>query len=172
MAVATQPQPIAGVSAGKDRVIEFTYPSVAATSLGKWIGQVCESIPTQIGGVKLSYALFGLPMAPLGALLYLGGKVTGNRYVLTNRGVEVRKSIGDKLEARVELASIADIAIQVHSGQEFHNAGDVQLLDAKGSVLVTLPGVAYPERLKSAILEARNARVQNDAALAQINARK
>lgn len=172
MAVATQPQAIAGVSAGQDRVIEYTYPSVAALGLGQLIGRICESVPAEIGHIKISYLLFALPLAPLGALLYLGQKVTGNRYILTNRGVEIRKSIGNKLEKRVDLAEIADVTTQVLSGQEFHHAADVQLRDAKGSVLATLAGVSYPERLKSAIMEARNARVQNDAAFAQIAARK
>lgn len=172
MTVATQTQAIAGVSAGKDRVIEITYPSVAALGLGQLIGQICESIPTKICSIKLSYLLFALPVAPLGALLYLSQKVTGNRYVLTNRGVEIRKSIGNRLEKRVELADIADVTTNVVSGQEFHNAADVQLRDAKGSVLATLSGVSAPDRLKSAILEARSARVHNDAAFAQIAARK
>ena len=48
----------------------------------------------------------------------------------------------------------------------------LELRDAKGSILGTLNGVAWPERLKSAIMEARHARVSNDAALAQIQARK
>lgn len=172
MAVATQPQAIAGVSAGQDRVIEITYPSVAAMGLGQLVGQICESVPVKICHIKLSYLLFGLPLAPVGALLYLSQKVTGNRYILTNRGVEIRKSIGNKLEKRVELADIADVTTNVLSGQEFHHAADVQLRDVRGTVLATLSGVTYPDRLKSAIMEARNARVQNDAAFAQIAARK
>lgn len=172
VAVATQPQAIAGVSAGQDRVIEFTYPSVAAMGLGQLIGRICESVPTKICHIKLSYLLFGLPLAPIGAALYLANKVVGNRYILTNRGVEIRKSIGNKLEKRVELADIADVTTKVVSGQEFHHAADVQLRDAKGTVLATLAGVSYPDRLRSAILEAREARVKNDAAFAQIAARK
>ena len=171
MAVLTQSQPIAGVSAGQDRIIEITYPSIAATFVGKLIGKICESIPTGVAGIPLSYLLFALPLAPLGAAWYLLTKVTGNRYLLSNRGVEVRKSIGGRLVQRVELAQIADVTIQVEDGQAFHRAGNVELRDAKGSLLGVLPGVVRPDRLQHAILETRTARVQNDAALAQIQAR-
>ncbi len=164
--------PIAGVSSGQDRIIEVTYPSVAATFLGQLIGRICCSIPTRIGGIPLSYLLFALPLAPLAVLLYLGQKVLGDRYLLTNRGVEIRKSIGAALEKRVDLASIADVTCKVRPGHEFHRAADVELRDSRGIVLATLEGVSRPDRLRSAILEVRDARVSNDAALAQIQARQ
>ncbi len=164
--------PISGVSAGQDRIIEISYPSVAAMSLGKLIGQICESIPTQVCHIPVSYLLFALPLAPLGAALYLAQKVIGNRYLVTNRGVEIRSSIGAKLEKRVELADIADITCRVRSGQAFHHAADVELRNATGGILATLAGVSRPERLRRAILEIRDARMSNDAAFAQIQARK
>jgi hypothetical protein len=169
--VLAETQAIAGVS-GKERVIEVTYPSIAATGLGRLIGTICSSIPLKIGGVPLSCLLFGLPLAPLGALIYLSQKVLGDRYILTNKSVEIRKSIGSNLVGRVELSSLADITVSVLGGQEFSRAGNLQLRDSKGSILTTLNGVVWPERLKSAILEARQARVSNDAAFAQIQARK
>lgn len=171
MEVLAESQAIAGVS-GRDRLIEFSFPSIAATGLGRLIGQICTSIPIRIGGVQLSCLLFGLPVAPLGAAVYLGQKVFGDRYVITNRAVEIRKSIGSSLVKRVELASIFEVTVSVQPGQAFSRAGNLELRDAKGSILATLNGVAWPERLKSAILEARQARVSNDAALAQIQARK
>ena len=171
MEVLAETQAIAGVS-GQDRLIEFSFPSIAATSVGQLIGKICLSIPTLVRGIPVSCLLFGLPLAPLGATVYLAQKVLGNRYILTNRGVEIRKSIGNRLEQRLDLSQIADITIAVEPGQEFSRAGNLQLRDAKGSILGTLHGVAWPERLKNAIMEARHARVGNDAALAQIQARK
>ena len=171
MEVMAESQAIAGVS-GQDRLIEISYPSIAATGLGKLIGNICTSIPMRIGGVQISCLLFGLPLAPLGAAVYLGQKVFGDRYLLTNRGVEIRKSIGNRLEKRVDLASLSDVTISVQSGQAFSRAGNLELRDAKGGILAILHGVAWPKRLKSAIMEARHARVSNDAALAQIQARK
>ena len=171
MEVLAETQAIAGVS-GQDRLIEFSYPSIAATGLGRLIGMICTSIPVRIGGVPLSCLLFGLPLAPLGAALYLSQKVLGDRYLITNQAVEIRKSIGGNLVKRVELASIANVTISVQAGQAFSRAGNLELRDAKGSILAVLQGVAWPERLKSALLEARQARVSNDAAFAQIQARK
>lgn len=172
VAVVTQSQPIAGVSAGLDRIIEIIYPSVAATWPGRIIGKICDSLPVRVAGVKLSCILFGLPLAPAGAALYLLTKVTGDRYLLTNRGVEIRKSIGGRLIRRVDLSQIAAVTIRVVPGQAFHKAGDIELRDAKGALLATLAGVSRPERFQSAVMEARHARVHNDAALAQIQARK
>ena len=64
-------QAIAGVSPTSESRIMTEFPSVAASGIGRLIGQIMDSIPLSIFGVKLSYLLFGLPLAPLGMLLFL-----------------------------------------------------------------------------------------------------
>ena len=60
---------------------------VAATGIGQALNGLYESMPIRIWGIKLSH-VFALPTAPLGMLIYLLMKVTGERYVVTNRAVK------------------------------------------------------------------------------------
>lgn len=167
-----KPQAIAGVSAGADSELESVYPSIAATSLGRLIGVICDAIPLRIGGVKLSTLLFALPLAPLAVLPYGWLKLFGQRYLVTNRSVKVVSTLGVRLFRQIPLAEIDNIAIHVGAGQAFFHAGDVILLKANGDRLATLEGVARPARLRQIILDAREARGQNDASLAIIRARQ
>ncbi len=71
-------QAIAGVSPTLESRIMTEFPSVAASGIGRLIGQIMDSIPIRIFGVKLSYLLFGLPLAPLGMLLFLLNRSSGS----------------------------------------------------------------------------------------------
>ncbi len=163
--------PIAGVTPNRETLIEEVWPSIAATSTGRLIGQICNSIPAKINGVRISQILFALPLGGIGALWYLGTKVTGQRYSLTNRTVQVRSSIGDRLFSQIKLEDIAEISVVVRPGQEFHNAADLEIKNERGDVIMTLQGVVCPQRFRQVILDAREARIRNDASLATINAR-
>jgi hypothetical protein len=163
--------PIAGVTPNRETLIEEVWPSIAATGPGRLIGQICNSIPVKINGVRISQILFALPLGAIGAPMYLLTKITGQRYSLTNRTVQVRSSIGDRLYKQIKLEDIADIAVVVLPGQEFHNAADLEIKNERGDVIMKLPGVVRPQRFRQVILDAREARVRNDASLATINAR-
>ncbi len=171
-AVAAPPQAIAGVSAGQEREIETTWPSIAAVGPGRLLGSLMDSIPIPIGKIKLSYLIFGLPMAPLGLIGYLQLKVTGQRYTVTNRSVSVCGALMGGIIKQVQLKDVAEVAIEVLSGQEFYHAGDVVLLNKSGDEILRCAGVDRPDRLRRVILESRDARMQNDDALANINKRK
>ena len=82
-------QAIAGVSPSSEARIMTEFPSVAASGIGRLVGQIMDSIPISIFGVKLSYLVFGLPLAPLGMLLFLLNRPFGDRYILTNRNVQI-----------------------------------------------------------------------------------
>ena len=86
-------QAIAGVSPTTEARIMTEFPSVGASGIGCLVGQLMESIPISIFGVKLSYLLFGLPLAPLGMLLFLWNRPFGARYILTNRSVQSWSSL-------------------------------------------------------------------------------
>ncbi|MEW4526223.1 MAG: PH domain-containing protein [Maioricimonas sp. JB045] len=172
MATAVKPQAISGVSAGVENTIETVYPSVAATGLGRFFGRLYNSIPLKINGIKLSQILFCLPTAPIPVLfLYLPMKVGGNRYTLTNRSIQIWSALGGRMDQQMALTDIAEIEIQVQPGQEFFNAGDLALTNARGDVVMQLEGVPYPHRFRQIVLDARNARVQSDESLAAIQAR-
>ena len=160
-----------GSDAGQDRIIEITYPSVAATAIGKLIGRFAHPPDPHRRGEAL------LPVVRIAA--------GASRRVAVLADESHRKSLsadesGDRspqvhrrcLVKRVDWRRSRMSRSAVEGGQAFHRAGEVELRDAKGSILGTLSGVVWPERLKSAILETRDARVQNDAAFLQIQARK
>ena len=93
------------------------------------------------------------------------------QYILTNRSLQFRSTLGGQLKGQAALLDIDNIAVRVQPGQQFYKAGDLEALNSRGEVILTLPGVPRPERFRQIILEARDARAQNDAALKTIQAR-
>ena len=170
MSAVLVPQPIAGVASSQEAVIEVVYASIGATALGRLIGVVMDCIPVRIWGVKVSNLIFGLPLAPLGLLCYLLRNIFGQRYELTNRSVAILSAGGARLKL-VSLKDIAEIAVEVRSGQAFSHAADLMILNSKGDESLRLPGVPRPDRFRRVILDARDARVQADDSLALISKR-
>lgn len=164
-------QPICGVSSTTETEVRSRYPSIAATGPGRLIGTICESIPVRIWGIKLSHLLFALPLAPLGVLIYILQKITGVKYTLTNRSVQVWSVIGVRQLQSVALTDIEDIELTISPGQEFYHAGDLTLVGAKGEVLLTIRGILRPQIFRENILKAREARRLTEESQAAISAR-
>ncbi len=152
-------QAIAGLHSSSECEIAVRYPSIASTGVGRFLGALLECIPIKIWGVKISYLLFGLAVAPIAALWYLALKGLGERYVLSNRSVSRWASIGHQRLQSVPVVDIADVVVQQQPGQGYYDAGDVYLMNAKGDPLMVLHGVSYPEIMKANILETRDAEV-------------
>ena len=168
---AVRPPAIVGVCPNQEATLETVFPSVCSTGFGRLIGQLMESIPFSIGGIKLSHVLFGIPAGLIIVPGYLLMKM-GSFYVLTNRSVQIRKMQGTILESSCPLADVIDVAVDIQPGQQFYTAGDLSLLNARGDVLLRLPGVVRPDRFRRAILESRDSRRQNDESLKTISARR
>lgn len=166
-----KPAPISGVSAGKEALVQVVHPSIAANGAGKALGNLYDCLPVRVGGVKLSHLLFALPTAPIGMLVYLWIKVFGNKYVLTNRSVQIQGSLTGRIIDQVPLDKVADVRIRLEPGQAFYPAGDLYLVNAKGESLLVLPGVPWPDVFLHTILDARNARVHTESSLKTIGAR-
>ena len=166
-----KPQAISGVSPDHEAVIEELYPSIAATPFGDLIHRVLDSIPYRIWGLKISNLLFGLPLAPLAALIYLWMKVFGIRYVLTNRVVKSVNSMGFRLHESVALPQIASVMVDPDSRQTFYQSGDIRLIGSAGQTLMLLRGIPRPDRFCQVIQEACDAKRHVSASLARINAR-
>lgn len=164
-------QAITGVSPGYESIVEELYPSIACTGLGEFLNRLYECIPVKIWGIKVSN-LFALPTAPLAILGYLGLKVFGNRYTVTNRHVNEVRSLGLQLLKSVPLEQIADVSIDPDSWQAFYRTADVHLTSAGGDTLLLMRGIPYPERFRQVILETRDARRQVASALARIQQRQ
>lgn len=165
-------QAISGVSAGVENIVMTVYPSIAATGIGRLLGRLYDCIPLKIGGVKLSNLLFTLPTAPIATLMYFGGKVAGPRFVLTNRRLTVRTSLGERLLLDIALPAIDEIDVIERDGQAFYRAADLVVYDAGGKVLGRLEGVPRAEIFRQTILEARDSQMSTASALATIQARQ
>ncbi len=172
MATEVKSQPIAGVSAGHECQIETVYPSIAASGIGRGLGTICDSIPLKIGGIKLSYLLFGPLVAPFALIGYFMRLLTGQKYVVTNRNVQVWSTMGNRMLRQIPLTDIADVVVYQQAGQAFYHAGDVHLLNNKEQSILKLPGVKRPERFRHVLLSVRDARLKSDASLKAIQSRK
>ncbi len=170
--MTARPQPIAGVSAGRENLLRAVYPSISATGMGRLLGRLMDSVPIGIGNVRLSYLIFGLPVAALSLPGYLGQKVTGERYVLTNRGIRRWAALGSRMIQGVELTEIGDILTETLPGQEFYHAADLIILGKDGRRLMRLAGVPRAEIFRETILKAAQARVQVEESLARIRGRQ
>lgn len=163
-------QAISGVSPGFESIVEEMYPSIACTGIGQALNSLYECVPLRIWGVKLSNIL-ALPTAPIAVLIYLGLKVVGSRFTVTNRNVNRVSALGFRLLESVPLAQIAGVSVDPDSRQTFYRTGDVRLTNAAGDTLMLMRGIPYPERFCQVILETRDARGQVAASLARIQAR-
>lgn len=172
MASTKRPPAISGVSSEKEAVIMMVYPSIASAAPGKWLGSLYDSIPFTVGGIKLSHLLFVLPTAPLALAGYAQLKILGEVYVLTNRSMQKRASLGNRLLTQVPLTSIADVTLVQEAGQAFYPAADLYLVDKKGETLMVLAGVPRADVFRQTILEAITARKQVEESLNRIKSRQ
>lgn len=164
-------QAIAGVSPTHEARIMTEYPSVGSSAPGRLIGQLMESVPFRIFGVKISHLIFGLPLAPLGLLIFLLNKL-GPRYVLTNRSVQIWSTMGSVRTASVDLTEVASVDLDELPGQGFYRSADIRLVASNGKTLIRLPGVADAAAFRNAIQRAIQARRLVQASLTTISARK
>ncbi len=164
-------QAIAGVSATTESKIMTEYPSVGATAIGRLLGQIYSCIPIRIFGIKISTLLFVLPTAPLAAPIYLLSKALGNKYVLTNRSVQIWSSLGAQKVRQADLLEIASVELDQLPGQSFFRAADVRLKAANGQTVLLLPGVADAGAFRNAIQRAIESRRLVQSSLNTINAR-
>src|SRR5262245_16967916 len=168
--VTQKPPAIAGVASGQ-ALIMAVYPSIACTEIGKLLGRLYESIPNRVLGIKVSHLLYPLPTSPIALLVYFYLKLAGEVYVLTNRTIQLRRSLGNRLIREVKLADIDQVVVKQERGQEFYPAADIYLLNKAGATIMSLPGVLRADIFRETILEARDARNQVAASLAVIGAR-
>lgn len=171
MSATTRGPAISGVSVGKTTEIMRVHPSIAGTALGRVLGQILDSIPVKVGGIKLSHLLFGLPIALVALPMFLLLKVVGEAYSLTNRSVQVRTCLSNRPVREIQLSDIAEVVIRQLPGQAFYPAAELDLMNKAGDTLLTLSGIPRADVFRQTILEARNSRNQVQSSLNTIRAR-
>lgn len=164
-------QAISGVSASLEAVVMTEYPSLASTGIGQLLGKVYESISFRpFGLAKLSY-VFALLTAPIGLPLYFLQKAFGERYILTNRHVQVWTARRTRMLSSVALADIAGVELEQHPGQVFYNACDIRLKSGSGETILTLKGVKDAGAFRNAITCTMDSRRMVQESMARIAAR-
>jgi Bacterial PH domain len=171
MSATTRGPAISGVSSGKTTEVMRIHPSIAGTAYGRLLGQVLDSIPIKIGGVKLSHLLFGLPAALLALPMFFILKAVGEVYSLTNRSVQIRTCLSNRPVREILFAEISDVVIRQLPGQQFYPAAEIDLMNKAGDTLMTLSGIPRADVFRQTILEARNSRNQVQSSLTTIRAR-
>lgn len=170
--VSPKPQAISGVIASSEVESMTVYPSVASTRIGKMLGQLLDSIPMTVCGIKLSHLVFGLPVGLATVPGFFQLRLFGERYTLTNRSVQRWKALGNALIKQVPLTDIAQVEIRQQPGQAFYSAADVYLVGQAGDTLLLLEGVPRADVFRETILKARDSRLQTAAAMSTIQARQ
>lgn len=166
-----------------ETLIMFVYPSIAADGIGRAIGRVLKTMPLPfVNHRSFVSSLIGLLLLPLTILVYtigaLGGltgyfvlKLFGQRYLLTNRSLQIWSSIGQRLLKEVPLGQIAEISVDQQAGQEFYHAADLVIFDQGGNESLRLMGVPRADVFRQTILKARDAHTEVAKALQTISAR-
>ncbi|NNJ24019.1 PH domain-containing protein [Alienimonas chondri] len=154
-----------------ERDVLVAYPGVSATGPGRLLGRVLNCVPIPIGPATLSQWVLGLPLAPLGAAVYLWQKAFGIRYRLTDRRLIAETPLtGRQLDAAL-LSDVAAADVSLPAVSRWFRAGDLTLRDGAGTRLLTLRGIPYVENFAARLAEMKGARLSIDAAAAQIAAR-
>jgi hypothetical protein len=138
----------------REAIIRDVWPSVAAH-------------PGPAGLARATYRT--IVLAPLGWLILapfyfakllaivpgLSGLAT--RFRLTNRRLMICKGLRPVPSKEVPLDRIKDVKLVTDANSEFFVAGTLDVLDANGQVLMSLPGVPEPESVRQAIVQAVSA---------------
>lgn len=171
MSVIVKQSPISGVSPTSEAVIMTVYPSMAATGLGKKMGELYECIPTRFWGMKISNLIFCPLLIPVSLAMYFLMKIFGVRYTLTNQTVQTWKALGNTKLSEVPLNDIESVEVYEAPGDLFYEAGDLYLIGKGGEHLAILKGILYPRIFKGTIDEARDARSLVQSSLDRIKQR-
>lgn len=164
-------QPIAGVSGPGESVVEEVYPSIAAFRLGKWLHLLMEGLPRR-GSFRLGYLVFMPLVWPLALLIYLGQKIFGDRYLITNRHVRVVRGLNGTVREEIRLSDVEGIRIVPGSELSFFRSGDVELVGDGGKSLLVMHGVVMPRRVVSVLVASRQARAAVAGSLEAIRLRR
>ena len=155
-----------------ERTVLIAAPTVADAAAGRLVGRLLGCVPVRVGPATVSQWAFGLPLAPVGALLFLWQTAFGGRYRLTDRrAVREAALTGRELDA-CDLADVAAVAVRPSPAGAFFDAGDVVLENAAGHRLLTAAALPHADNFAGRVRDVLAARRGVDAAEKQIAARK
>ena len=137
-----------------EAIIRDVWPSVAAYPRAANFARACyrSTILAPLGWLALAPIYFKklLAVAP-----GLSGLAT--RYRLTNRRLMICKGFVAVAEKEVPLDRIKDVKLVTDANSAFFGSGTLEVIDAAGAVVLTLPGVAEAESVRQSIVQAATA---------------
>ena len=87
-----------------------------------------------------------------------GGCLCGAvRYRLTNRRLMICKGLQPVPDKQIALDEIQDVRLIPDANSQFFVAGTLEVVNTKGEVALTLPGVPEAESVRQSILQAAKA---------------
>ena len=156
MPAVADPQPMTGASMPQmdEAIIRTVWPSVAAYSGPASLARACYRtiIFAPIGWLVLAPFYFKKLLAVVPGMAGLA-----TRYRLTNRRLIVCQGFRGTPVEEVPLNKIKDVKLVTDANSEFFVSGTLDVLDANGQTLLSLPGVPEPESVRHAILQAATA---------------
>ena len=151
-----------------ERDVLTVWPSVVATAPGRVLGGLLNCVPLRVGPATVSQYLFGPPLAPVGAAIYLWQKVFGLRYRLTDRRLIAEAALTGREVDAVELSEVAAADVTHRRGDRFFRTGNLVVRDATGTRRLTVRGVPHVENLAARLAEVRGSHDSVAAAAATI----
>jgi hypothetical protein len=149
-------QAVSGVSAPQtsEAIIRDIWPSVAANAAAAKFARSCyrSIFLAPIAWMALAPLYFKKTLAALPGLSFLAV-----RYRLTNRRLMICKGMQPAPTQEVPLDQIKDVVVHTDADSEFFFAGTLEVKDATGKTVMTLPGVREPESVRHHILQAAEA---------------
>jgi hypothetical protein len=149
-------QAVTGVAAPQlyEAIIRDVWPSVAASPGAATFARACyrSMIFAPLGWLVLAPVYFKklLAVAP-------GMQGLAVRYRLTNRRLMICKGFRPVVEKEVPLDRIKDVKLVTDGNSEFFGSGTLDVIDATGAVILSLPGVAEAESVRHSILQSATA---------------
>lgn len=134
-----------------EAIIRTVWPSVAAHPGPASLAHACyrSIIFAPIGWLVLAPIYFKKLLAVLPGMSGLA-----IRYRLTNRRLMICKGFNAIPVRDVPLDRIKDVKLVADANSEFFVAATLEVLDANGQTVLTLPGVPEAESFQNAILQA------------------
>jgi hypothetical protein len=133
------------------------WPTIGATAAGRWVGGLCgmQWGFTRVFTLGNLLALLTIPVS-LAVFFWQLMPVVARRYTLTNLRLVVYRGLRPVEERSIGLDQFDAVEVQVLSGQEWLQAGEVVFRRA-GSEVFRLSGVPRPEVFRQVCLKSQRA---------------
>ena len=145
-------QAVTGVSPPQETeaIIRDVWQSVTANAAAANFARACyrSTVLAPLGWLALAPIYFKKLLAVAPGLSGLAV-----RYRLTNRRLMICKGFVAVAEKEVPLDRIKDVKLVTDANSAFFGSGTLEVIDAAGVVILTLPGVAEAESVRQSIVQ-------------------